>query len=286
MALSLTEWSEQGRRQIESSLGECLGDAWPEAFARACAYPLATGGKRLRPLLTLAGAEALGRGVDPAVLGAGVAVELVHTYSLVHDDLPAMDDDDERRGKPTVHIAFGEASAILVGDALLTEAFHLLAKLPTSAEIRVALVAELAEAAGHRGMVGGQAADVGLGGPVLDLDGLKRVHRGKTGALIRAAVRMGGITAGADADQLAALGAYGEAIGLAFQLADDILDADQDADQGDGLDGPPSYVRLMGVERTRELAQQLSQQAEAAVAGLPSPAALIALARFAVARDH
>jgi geranylgeranyl pyrophosphate synthase len=244
-------------------------------------YAALGGGKRMRPLLVYAAGQAFGAGLL-ALDHAAAAVELIHAYSLVHDDLPAMDDDDLRRGQPTVHKAFGEGPAVLVGDALLTEAFAVLAEVPAPAEVRVALVAELARAAGHLGMVGGQAADIGMGGPIADVDALLVVHRGKTGALIRASVVMGGLVAGADPAQAQALAGYGAAVGLAFQLADDVLDAEQDA----GDDGPPSYVRLLGVEETTRRARDLAGQAEALASTLRWPDALVALARFSVERDH
>lgn len=234
----------------------------------------------MRPLLGLAAAQALGQEAHAGALPAACAVELIHAYSLVHDDLPAMDDDDERRGKPTVHKVYDDATGILVGDALLTEAFALLTDVAVPAETQVRLVRELAAAAGHRGMVGGQAADVGLGGPVTDLDTLLRLHRGKTGALIRCAVRLGALVGGADATQLADLTRYGEAVGLAFQLADDILDQEQDA----GEDGPPSVVKLLGVEETRRQAHALIAEARGRIQGLSDPSALDALAMYTVER--
>lgn len=281
MSFDLNTWAQPRRVELDAFLGGRFGDAWPPRFQQACRYPLQTGGKRLRPLLALAAGEALGADRAPLV-PTGAAVELIHTYSLVHDDLPAMDDDAERRGQPTVHVVYGDGPAVLVGDALLTEAFAVLAAAPQSAEVRVALVAELARAAGYPGMIGGQAADIGMGGAVTDVDGLLTVHRGKTGALIRAAAVMGGLAGGATARQLDTLSAYGAAVGLAFQLADDVLDEEEDA----GEEGPPSYVRLLGAEETRRRAHELSATAEAAAATLPSPAALIALARFSVDRDH
>lgn len=169
-AKALGPWAHAGWERVDALLAARFEDAWPPRFQEACRYPIATGGKRMRPLLVLAAAEALGCSDDATVQHAAAAVELVHTYSLVHDDLPAMDDDAERRGRPTVHIAYDEATAILVGDALLTEAFAVIADCPASAETRMAMTRCLARAAGHRGMVGGQAADVGLGGPVGDLD--------------------------------------------------------------------------------------------------------------------
>jgi geranylgeranyl pyrophosphate synthase len=278
---ALGPWAKAGREQVDALLAARFEDAWPPRFQEACRYPIATGGKRMRPLLVLAAAEALGRSGDATVQHAAAAVELVHAYSLVHDDLPAMDDDAERRGRPTVHIAYDEATAILVGDALLTEAFAVIADCPASAESRIAMTRCLARAAGHRGMVGGQAADVGLGGPVGDLDALLALHRGKTGALIQAAVQLGGLAAGADAADLERLGAYGAAVGLAFQLADDVLDSDQDA----GEHGPPSFVKLMGAEATQTRARALVEEAIAAIAPLPPPQRLITLARFTIDRS-
>ena len=277
---ALEAWAAPRRARIDALLLERFSDAWPPRFQQACRYPVTTGGKRMRPLLTLAAVEALGQEAGPAALHAAAAVELIHTYSLVHDDLPAMDDDDERRGRPTVHRAYDEATAILVGDALLTEAFSTLTAPAVPAPLQGRLVAELATAAGHRGMVGGQAADVGLGGPVDDLDTLLALHRGKTGALLRVSVRLGGWVAGATDAQLAALTTTGESIGLAFQLADDILDADEDA----GDDGPPSVVKLLGPDETSRRAQALADQALSAAASLPHPDALLALARFTVER--
>jgi len=279
--LDLETWSEHRRQAVDAFLAGRFADAWPPPFQQACRYPLTTGGKRLRPLLTIAAGEAIGAPL-PVLVQTGAAVELIHTYSLVHDDLPVMDDDALRRGHPTVHIAFGEATAVLAGDALLTDAFSVLSQVPVPADTRIAMVAKLAAAAGHVGMVGGQAADIGLGGPVKDLDSLLAVHRGKTGALIQAAAMLGGIAAGASPAQLDALARFGAAVGLAFQLADDILDQDQDA----GDDGPPSTVALLGVDETRLRARELAASAEDVAATLPTPAALVQLARFSVTRDH
>jgi geranylgeranyl pyrophosphate synthase len=275
--MSLPAWSAAARARVDARLLARFGDAFPEAFAAACRYPIETGGKRFRPLVVLAAAEALGHD-SPLAEAAAVAIELVHTYSLVHDDLPAMDDDDERRGRPTAHRVYGEGAAVLIGDALLTEAFVVLAEQGPAA---MPLVVELGRAAGHRGMIGGQALDIGMDGRIGDLDSLMKLHRGKTGALIRCAARMAGLAAGANAQSLQALTQWGEAVGLAFQMADDILDAEQDA----GEDGPPSYVKLMGIEDTRDRARALLDEALAAVAGLPQPQMLQALARHAVERE-
>lgn len=265
----LRGWTAPHLSRIEAALAEVCPDADP-TFREALLYPLRTGGKRIRPLLACAAAESVGGSVEQ-VIGAAVALELIHTYSLVHDDLPAMDNDDERRGRPTVHIVHGEAAAILVGDALLTAAFEHVAHSPT-------LVRELARAAGAAGMVGGQYLDI-YGKPS-NIEALTHLHRLKTGALLRASVRMGGLAAGADEEQLLALTRFGAAVGLAFQVADDVLDADQDA----GEDGPPSFVRLLGLERTRAEAQKLAAEAIVAARELPNPSALIGLAHFAVDR--
>jgi len=278
----LAEWLGTVLARVDFSLGEVAPKVWPPAFGDAIRYPLRTGGKRFRPAIHLAAWQAVTGGeVSQAPVAAAVAVELVHTYSLVHDDLPAMDDDVERRGKPTVHVAFDEATAILVGDALLTEAFAVLAGMDAPPEVVVRLVAGLAAASGHRGMVGGQAGDVGLGASVQDVETLQAVHMRKTGALIRWSAVSGGQVAGADREILRALDVYGGAVGLAFQLADDVLDADEAEDPN----GPPSYVRLLGVDETRRRAVALAERAVAAVEHLPRPAALIDLARFTVARS-
>lgn len=273
-AFDLAAWSEPRLRLVEARLAACFADAWPERLREACLYPLQTGGKRMRPLLCLAAAEAVGGDAADAV-EAAAAVELVHTYSLVHDDLPCMDDDAVRRGRPTVHVVFGEAMGVLVGDALLTEAFAVLAASARGPR----LAAELARAAGAAGMIAGQVADIS--GGVTDLDALVRLHRAKTGALLRAAARMGAICAGGDPAALAAVDAYGDALGLAFQARDDLLDADQDA----GADGPPSFVKLLGVAETAAAARRYADEALAAVAGLRSPEALQALARYTVERS-
>jgi geranylgeranyl pyrophosphate synthase len=280
--MNFLQWCNDHRDSVDRCLQSRFVDAWPPPFREASLYPLRTGGKRIRPLFAFAAAEALGHTVTEDIVHVGSAVELIHTYSLVHDDLPCMDDDDERRGKPSVHIAFGEPSALLVGDALLTEAFRILTHTDLDPSIQIRLVAELSEAAGHVGMIGGQAADIGLGGPVTDVDSLMRLHNGKTGALIRAANRMGGVSAGAEPDQLDILSRYGAAVGLAFQMADDILDAEEDA----GDDGPPSYVKLLGIDETAARARALFQEALDAANLLPQPQALIELARFTIERDN
>ncbi len=267
---------------LDAALSAAFAGCWPPRFEEALRYPVFGGGKRVRPLLVLAAHEAVGGGSDvgPA-LAAAVAVELVHTYSLVHDDLPCMDDDDVRRGRPTVHKVYDDGAAVLVGDGLLTLAFQVLAEAPHPAEVRIAMVGALARAAGPAGMVAGQAADVGLGGPVTTLEALQRLHAGKTGALLTASAVLGGLSAHGPAPALEALQRYGRAVGMAFQLADDVLDADQDA----GDDGPPSYVKLLGVDETARRARALADEAIAAVEGLARPEPLRWLAAFTVERS-
>jgi geranylgeranyl diphosphate synthase type II len=249
----------------------------PPAFTEITRYPLATGGKRFRPLLCFAAAEALGAPPFKTARSAALALELVHTYSLVHDDLPCMDNDALRRGKPTLHILHGDAVAVLAGDALLTEAFDLLTHYPP--ETALPLIKTLSQAAGGQGMVAGQYLDI-TATPDITETALLQLHRAKTGALIRAACIMGGITAGATSAQLSALSEAGDAIGLAFQLQDDVLDSDQDAKES----GPPSFIKLLGLEKTKARAGEELSRALTAIQTLPNPTHLAALARFTVER--
>lgn len=235
----------------------------PSTIHRAMRYSLFAGGKRIRPLLAMAAAEA----VSDAPLGiedAACALELIHTYSLIHDDLPALDNDDLRRGRPTCHKVFGDAMAILAGDALLTLAFEVLAKLEqVDASCRVALIAELATASGTvGGMIGGQVNDIEGEGKHPTAELLERIHRAKTGALLRASLRMGGIYAGADPEQLQALSRFGEHTGLAFQIVDDILDVEQPSEAlgktagKDAAQHKITFPAVYGLERSREMAEQ------------------------------
>jgi geranylgeranyl pyrophosphate synthase len=281
----LNAWVAQRKPKLEAFLEGLFSDAWPTLFGEMCRYPLLTGGKRMRPLWVLAAHEAVSGKSDPqqGLLHAAAALELIHCYSLVHDDLPCMDDDDERRGRPTVHKIYGEGSAVLVGDALLTEALGLALRAPgLGAEQRVAIATELTQAAGYLGMIGGQAADIGLGGAIDSRADLERLHRGKTGALIRAGCRIGGIVAAAHTNELDALTRYGESIGLAFQLADDVLDAEEDA----GADGPPSFVKLMGLAPCEEEADRLFKEASSSLADFGENATpLRQLAAYTVQRN-
>ena len=252
---------------IEQSLDDWLLEpGMPPELVEAMRYCALNGGKRLRPALVVLTAKALGDDADDELLlRAGVALELIHSYSLVHDDLPGMDNDVLRRGVPTAHVQFGEAMAILVGDALLTRAFAILAE--TNDPRSPKLITELALAAGGSGMIAGQAADMDLCSLPDGREGLEYVHRNKTGALIRAAVRMGGIAAGADEPTLAALSEYGMQVGLAFQGVDDLLDATGDAATlgktpgKDTRDGRPSLVSLLGVDGAAEAVREMSAAA-------------------------
>jgi geranylgeranyl diphosphate synthase type II len=229
----------------------------------AMRYSVLGGGKRIRPLLTCACALSLGSDVERA-LAPACAVEFMHAYSLIHDDLPAMDDDDLRRGRATVHIAFDEATAILAGDALQALAFETLINAPPlSAETRVAMIDVLARAVGSNGMVGGQAFDIGATGHAITLDALAAMHRAKTGALLAAAVDLGALSAGADARTRAALTQFSVAVGLAFQVVDDLLDATSTTAAigkragADSAAGKTTFPSLLGVEATRRRAAEL-----------------------------
>jgi geranylgeranyl diphosphate synthase type II len=265
-----------------------------ERLYQAMRYSVVNGGKRVRPLLVYAACESLG-GDAARADGAACAVELIHAYSLVHDDLPAMDDDDLRRGQPTTHIAFDEATAILAGDGLQALAFEVLAdpmRNPHDAETRLAMIASLGHAAGPAGMVGGQAIDLGSVGLKLDQAALETMHRHKTGALIEASVRLGALASGqADPASLAALRIYARAIGLAFQVQDDILDVESDTatlgkTQGkDQAHDKPTYPALLGLDNAKAYALELRDQALRATANLGDAAEpLRTLARYIVER--
>ncbi|MCY1328836.1 Farnesyl diphosphate synthase [compost metagenome] len=261
---------------------------------QAMRYSVVNGGKRVRPLLAYAACEALGGDIARAD-GAACAVELIHAYSLVHDDLPAMDDDDLRRGQPTTHIAFDEACAILAGDGLQALAFEVLAdnKLnPQDAQTRLDMVLCLSRAAGSAGMVGGQAIDLEAVGRRIDQAALETMHRHKTGALIEASVRLGALASGrADERSLKALHVYAQAVGLAFQVQDDILDVESDTatlgkTQGkDQAHDKPTYPALLGLDAAKAYAVDLCEQALAALQGFGERAELLReLARYIVER--
>jgi geranylgeranyl diphosphate synthase type II len=235
-------------------------------------YALFPGGKRLRPLLVLAAAECAGGSVEEALPGA-CAVELVHAYSLIHDDLPALDNDDLRRGRPTVHRAFDEALAILAGDALLTRAFEILASAGPAPERGLAAVRVLAEAAGTAGMIGGQVDDLEASGQAPDATRVESIHRRKTAALMGASARIGALLAGASADPVDELGRFGEQLGLAFQIVDDLLDREGVASEvgkavrKDARAGKLTFPAVWGVEESRRRARQVADAAMAGLAG-------------------
>jgi geranylgeranyl diphosphate synthase, type II len=261
-----------------------------EGLSRAVRYSLDAGGKRVRPVLCLLSAEAVGAPLESA-MPAALALEYVHTYSLIHDDLPAMDDDDLRRGKPTNHKVFGEGAAILAGDALLTEAFAVLARSE-----KVEAISLLAEASGWRGMVGGQALDLEgealtREGSSLDLEHLQKIHRMKTGALIRAAVELGALLGEATERQRQDLRGYGDQIGLAFQIQDDILDAtatEQDLGKRANKDagrGKITYPALLGLDGARRALADATKQALCHLTAIPNPSSLEAWARYLAERS-
>jgi geranylgeranyl diphosphate synthase, type II len=279
------------------ALGDEVGGMDP--VASALRYALDTGGKRLRPILCLAAADAV-RVEDPEGqprLRAAAAIELVHTYSLVHDDLPCMDDDDLRRGRPTPHRVFGTEPAMAAGFALIPHACGILAAAAASLGLndraRAAAVGELCRGAGATGMVGGQVLDLEAEGIGLDLDGLHRIHAMKTAALFRAALRIGGIMAGAGPAVLAALGGFGDRLGLAFQITDDVLDVTTDArvlgktPGKDASAAKATFASILGVEPARQAAAAEAASATQTLygAGISSPV-LSALAEFAVGRDR
>ena len=305
----LQAWMTRQLDRVEAALSAWVAAAAPAGLGEAMRYAVLDGGKRLRPLLVLAAAEAAGARapeavrarIDAAALRAACAVELIHAYSLVHDDMPCMDNDVLRRGKPTVHVQFGEALALLAGDALQALAFELLTPDDgsVSAPVQAALCRLLARAAGHEGMAGGQAIDLASVGVALNEDQLRQMHRLKTGALLRGSVLMGAAchdSAGADmAAVVRALSDYGSAIGLAFQVVDDILDVTADsATLGktagkDAAADKPTYVSLMGLAPSQAYARALLADALAALdaTGLPAAQtqALRALAEMVVHRE-
>ncbi|HEU4669868.1 MAG TPA: farnesyl diphosphate synthase [Dyella sp.] len=248
----------------------------PAELHRAMRYAVLGGGKRLRPLLVYAAAHALGRD-GPELDAPACAVELIHAYSLVHDDLPAMDDDAMRRGRPTCHVVFGEAMAILAGDALQALAFELLAQAPVDPATGMAMQRALGRACGAEGMAGGQALDLAAVGRVLTLAELEHMHACKTGALIRASVQIGAMAAGADTDTLDALDRYAHAVGLAFQVRDDILDVEgESAVIGktagkDAAADKPTFPSILGLDASRARLARLTEEALAALGPLDAP---------------
>ena len=298
-------WQAAQLARVERALNEWMPAQAPAGLGEIMRYAVQGGGKRLRPLLALAACEAV-EGAPQAALRAACAVELIHAYSLVHDDMPCMDNDVLRRGKPTVHVRFGQAQALLAGDALQALAFEILTPEPSAAtsadmpaDMQAALCRLLARAAGADGMAGGQAIDLASVGLPLTEPELRAMHRRKTGALLLASVRMGAACAAhpLPAAALQALDAYGQALGLAFQVVDDVLDVTADSALlgktagKDAAAGKPTYVSLLGLEAARQLAADLLTQAENALnalqaSGLAHTQPLHALARQVVQRQH
>lgn len=292
--MALSEFAEACRARVNDALARALPATPGSRLYEAMHYSLVNGGKRIRPLLIYASFQAVaGHTRHPGLDAAAVAVESIHAYSLIHDDLPAMDDDSLRRGQPTCHIAYGEALAILAGDALQSLAFECLAEAPdTPADTRLALTRTLSRAAGARGMVAGQAIDLDAVATLPDIAALEHMHRCKTGALIDASVAMGGQLAEATPEHLTQLALYSRALGLAFQVQDDILDVTTDTatlgkQQGaDIARHKPTYVSLLGLEEARRRARQLCDQAEQALTPFGENALpLQQLAKFVVERN-
>lgn len=279
--MDLRNYLSAKQELIDAALAELLPPqaVYPEIIHDAVSYSMFAGGKRLRPVLCLASAEALGAG-GSELLPVACALEMIHTYSLIHDDLPAMDNDDYRRGKPTNHKVYGEGIAVLAGDALLTLAFEVLAAygLKARAEKKaqvLTVIKEIARASGTFGMIGGQAVDLLSEGKKITPETLEYIHRHKTGALFLASVRSGALLAGAAQDQLAALSAYAENFGLAFQITDDLLDIEGSAEiigkpvGSDIRNEKVTYPSIYGLEHTKRLAAATVEKATAALAGLP-----------------
>ena len=288
-------WMRCEADAVESALQAWVPVDAPAGLGLAMRYGVLDGGKRVRPLLVLAAAQAV-HGLREAAMHAACAVELIHAYSLVHDDMPCMDNDVLRRGKPTVHVQYGEAQAMLAGDAMQALAFEVLTPADSAAMppvLQARLCSLLARSAGHAGMAGGQAIDLASTGKPLDEHALRDMHHRKTGALLQASVLMGAACGSASPAQWAALADYGDALGLAFQVVDDILDVTQASatlgkTAGKDLDNnTPTYVTVLGLDAARRHATELRDKAQAALArsGLPDAAWLSLLADKVVERD-
>lgn len=272
--MKLPAYFEENRLAVDASLDRLMpaATAQPPSIHEAMRYSVFAGGKRIRPILCLESARIFDSNVAPAHYPA-CAIEFIHTYSLIHDDLPALDDDDLRRGKPTNHKKFGEATAILAGDALLTLAFETIAAAPVAADRRVFMLTEISTAAGTiNGMVGGQVADLEAEGKRVAADALEYIHRSKTAALIRASISSGALCAGASPDDVARLRRFGELIGLLFQVTDDILDVEESSAAlgktagKDKAQQKATYPAVHGLERSHQIANELATKAIAELA--------------------
>jgi geranylgeranyl diphosphate synthase type II len=291
--MKLPEFFETDRVEIDEALERLLprADAPPPVIHEAMRYSVFAGGKRIRPILCVEAARIF-EPQPKAAIHAGCAIEFIHTYSLIHDDLPALDNDDLRRGKPTCHKKFGEATAILAGDALLTLAFQTLAEAPVEPARRVEILREVSRAAGTvDGMVGGQVADLEAGGKPVNAATLEYIHKSKTAALIRAAVVTGALSTAASADDVARLRRFGDTIGWAFQVVDDILDVEESSAAlgktagKDATQEKATYPALYGLEKSHAFAQELCERAIAELAPYADRAAhLREVAEFLIRR--
>jgi len=290
----LNDTLEVGRKQTDAALERLLPPATqhPVSIHRAMRHSVFAGGKRLRPILCMEAGRMIASSLPPGIEDLGAALEMLHTYSLIHDDLPALDNDDLRRGRPTCHKVFGDAIAILAGDALQTHAYETLARLRCPAEARVRIIEEIARATGTvEGMIGGQVVDLEAEHRKPDLTTLEYIHRSKTAALITASVASGGLYAGADDDAIEQLRIFGKCIGLAFQIVDDVLDVTQTSEQlgktagKDTAAEKATYPALFGIDESVKKADQLVEKALGSLEGFGSRAdTLKALARFLVER--
>ncbi len=290
---------DQSKLQVDAGLSELFCEPWAGRFGRlaeSMRYSLLAGGKRIRPILSMATLAAMEKSPEPYI-PLLLPLELIHTYSLIHDDLPAMDNDDLRRGKPTNHVVFGEASAILAGDALLTYAFTILSDPRydslASEKVRLSVVRELSTGSGLCGMVGGQMLDMESEGRVISLEELEFLHRHKTGALILSSVRIGGLLGQGNPEELKSLDLYGEAVGVAFQIADDLLDVEGDsatlgkAAQKDMGHLKNTYPGLLGVEGAKKMAKEKLDLALEAISGFGDKAShLRGIARYIIERRN
>lgn len=292
-SLTIAQFLQEKSAIIEERLKELVSgeSAYQHELFDAARYSLLSGGKRLRPILTLAVVDAL-EGDSLLALNPACCLELIHTYSLIHDDLPCMDNDDFRRGKPTLHKVYTEGQAVLTGDFLLTYAFEVLANAPKlSAEQKISLIRILAESSGGNGMIAGQVMDLASFSQTLSLPELRQIHMKKTAALLTAAVEFGGIIAQADTSIMKSLQQFGQDIGLAFQIIDDILDVTSSQQKhgkkigSDITNNKSTYVSILGIEGSRMVANQLFQSATAALALIPKDTSLLhALAEFLIQR--
>jgi geranylgeranyl diphosphate synthase type II len=290
----LQETLERGAQQIDAALDRLIpsADTYPVSIHRAMRHSVFAGGKRIRPILCMEASRAVSGNIAAGVEDLGAALEMLHTYSLVHDDLPALDNDDLRRGKPTCHVVYGEATAILAGDALQTQAYEVLAMMQCPAEARVRIIEEIAHGTGTvAGMIGGQVVDLESEHASPDAKVLEYIHRAKTGALLTASVVSGGLYAGGSTQQIEALRSFGANIGLAFQIVDDVLDVTQSSEQLGKTAGKDTatqkltYPALFGIEASLERADKLIGDAHSALSIFGDRAAMLKeLANFLVQR--